>query len=65
MISTNDRERVARLPRPLQNLPVRRKLALLATLPWVVAMLITRVATAGYEVVACRTGAVERLRQPA
>jgi two-component system, sensor histidine kinase and response regulator len=61
MYATKDSERVAQMPKVLLNLSVRQKLALLATVPCVAALLITCLAIAAYEVVAFRSGVVEDL----
>jgi hypothetical protein len=49
------------MPKVLMNLSVRRKLALLAIVPCVAALLITCLAIGGYEVLAFRSGVVEDL----
>src|SRR5579862_2428319 len=54
-------ERATPMPKVLQNLSVRRKLALLAIVPCVAALLITCLAIGGYEVLAFRSGVVEDL----
>ena len=54
-------ERMAPMPKVLQNLSVRRKLALLAIVPCVAALLITCVAMGGYDVIAFRSAVVEDL----
>jgi len=61
MYATKDSERAAQMPKVLQNLSVRRKLDLLATVPCVAALLITCLAIGGYEVVAFRSGVVDDL----
>ena len=61
MNSTIDSERVAQMPKFLQNFSVSGKLNLLATVPCVAALLITCLAIAGYEVIAFRSGLVEDL----
>jgi hypothetical protein len=61
MYANKHGEGVGQMPKVLLNLSVRRKLALLAIVPCVAALLITCLAIGAYEVLAFRSGVVEDL----